>query len=409
MSTDNLPPLPEPVSEIKERQAHPFRSLKELLDHVSGRDLPPVKFEDSGKAENLPFPFLAIVGQWEMKLALILGLINPNIGGILLVGPRGTAKTTAVRSLVDLLPMIERSNCHYGCLPEDVEAGGLDSLCPDCAKKYGEGQSLTFSDRVRLIELPLNAQLENVIGGMDERAAMHKRMRLRRGILAQADRNLLYIDEVNLLKDDVIDAILDAAAQGTYTLRRGPVSATYRSRFLLIGSMNPEEGHLRPQIMDRFGLRVVVRGLDKAKERLDAYRRVQAYLNSPRRVIGQFAGEIAAVRLELEITRERLREVHISNKVAKEGITMIQKLGVDSLRAEITWFEAARAYAAASGRTRVKLADLHAVAPMALRLRRSEFINKYFSDQKGEEEELASLIKPFARKKRAVKPKRAKK
>jgi len=409
MSTDNLPPLPEPISEKKDRQAHPFRSLKELLDHVSGRDLPPINFEDSGKAEALPFPFLAIVGQWEMKLALMLGLINPNIGGILLVGPRGTAKTTAVRSLVDLLPMVDRSNCHYGCMPEDVEAGGMDSLCPDCAKKYGEGQSLIISDRVRLIELPLNAQLENVIGGMDERAAMHNRMRLRRGILAQADRNLLYIDEVNLLKDDVIDAILDAAAQGTYTLRRGPVSATYRSRFLLIGSMNPEEGHLRPQIMDRFGLRVVVRGLDKAKERLDAYRRVQAYLNSPRQVIGQYAGELAAVRQELDLTRERLRQVQISNKVAKEGITMIQKLGVDSLRAEITWFEAARAYAAASGRITVKLADLHAVAPMALRLRRSNFINEYFSDQKGEEEELASLIKPFARKKRTVKPKRAQK
>ncbi|MBC8336791.1 MAG: ATP-binding protein [Anaerolineales bacterium] len=409
MSTDNLPPLPEPISDEKERQAHPFKSLKELLDHVSGRDLPPVNFEDSGKAEILPFPFLAIVGQWEMKLALILGLVNPNIGGILLVGPRGTAKTTAVRSLVDLLPMVERSNCHYGCLPEDVEAGGLDSLCPDCAIKYGEGQPLTISDRVRLVELPLNAQLENVIGGMDERAAMHNRMRLRRGILAQADRNLLYIDEVNLLSDDVIDAILDAAAQGSYTIRRGPVSATYRSRFLLIGSMNPEEGHLRPQIMDRFGLRVIVRGLDKAKERLDAYRRVQDYLNSPRQVIGQYAGELAAVRQELESTRERLRQVRISNKVAKEGITMIQKLGVDSLRAEITWFEAARAYTAASGRNTVKLADLHAVAPMALRLRRSNFIDEYFSDQQGEEEELASLTKPFARKKRTAKPKRQKK
>ncbi len=396
-------PLPELKSKPKERQAHPFRSLKELLDHVSGRDLPPVKFEDSGKAEVLPFPFLAIVGQWEMKLALILGLVNPHIGGILLVGPRGTAKTTAVRSLINLLPMVERSSCHYGCLPEDIEEGGMDAVCPDCAKKYGQGESLTHPDRVRLIELPLNAKLENVIGGMDERAAMRSKMRLKRGILAQADKNLLYIDEVNLLGNDVIDAILDAAAQGSYTLRRGAASATYRSRFLLVGSMNPEEGRLRPQIMDRFGLRVVVRGLEDPKERLKAYRRVKAYLNAPRQVIGEYAEGIAAVQEELEATRQRLHEVKISNKVAKKAIEIIQELGIDSLRAEITWLEAARAFAAANGRITVKLADLHAVAPMALRLRRSQFINEYFENQQGEEEELETLIKPFKRKRRTSK------
>ena len=398
---NNLPLAPDDLpSEPKERQAHPFHTLKELLDHVSGKDLPPLSQEESRQAEILPFPFLAIVGQWEMKLALTLGLVNPNIGGVLLVGPRGTAKTTAVRSLVDLLPQVERSACHYGCLPEDIETGGLDAVCPDCAKKYGEGISLTISDRVRLVELPLNAKLDNVIGGLDERAAVHQRLRLRPGILAQADRNLLYIDEVNLLGDDVIDAILDAAAQGSYTLRRGPASATYRSRFLLIGSMNPEEGNLRPQIMDRFGLRVIVRGLDGAKERLEAYRRVQAYMKAPREVIGAYAPEMAAVREELEETRNRLVNVRISNRVAKEAIALIQKIGIDSLRAEITWFEATRAYAAANGRTTVTSADLHAVAPMALRLRRSKFIDEYFDSQKSEETELSTLLEPFARKKR---------
>lgn len=394
LAPDDLPSKP------KERQAHPFRSLKELLDHVSGRDLPPLSLEDSHQAEKLPFPFLAIVGQWEMKLALTLGLVNPSVGGILLIGPRGTAKTTAVRSLVDLLPQTERSACYYGCLPEDIETGGLDAVCPDCAKKYGEGKSLTVSDRVRLIELPLNAKLENVVGGLDERAAIHQRMRLQPGILAQADRNLLYIDEVNLLGDDVIDAILDAAAQGSYTLRRGPASASYHSRFLLVGSMNPEEGNLRPQIMDRFGLRVIVRGLDDAKERLEAYRRVQTYLHSPRQIIGSYAPGMDAVREELQKTRKRLANVRISDKVAKNAIALTRKLGIDSLRAEITWFEAARAYTAANGRTVVKSADLYAVAPMALRLRRSEFINEYFENQKSEESELSKLIEPFARKKR---------
>ncbi len=398
MTEEILPPLPELKSEPKERQAHPFRSLKELLDHVSGKDLPPVKFRDSGKAEVLPFPFSAIVGQKEMKLALILGLVNPNIGGILLIGPRGTAKTTAVRSLIDLLPMIERSTCHYGCLPSDIEEGGMDAVCPDCAKKYGEGESLTRPSRVRLIELPLNAKLENVVGGIDERAAMQSKIRLKRGILAQADRNLLYLDEANLLGDDVLDAILDAAAQGSYTLRRGAASATYKSRFLLVGSMNPEEGNLRPQIMDRFGLRVVVSGLENPKERLKAYKQVQDYFSAPHQMIAKYMDGTIAIRDELETTRERLKEVKISNNVAKKAIALIQELGIDSLRAEITWLEAGRAYAAASGRTNVTLADLYVVAPMSLRLRRSKFIAEYFAKQKGEEEELAELLKSFKRK-----------
>src|SRR5512134_4010197 len=127
---------PPETSEPKERVAHSFRNLRELVDYVAGKALPPLTPEEGILTEALPFPFLAIVGQQEMKLALLLGLINPNIGGILLVGPRGTAKTTAVRSLLDLLPQVERSTCHYGCLPDDVETGGIDSICPDCARKF---------------------------------------------------------------------------------------------------------------------------------------------------------------------------------------------------------------------------------------------------------------------------------
>ena len=370
-----------------------FRSLRELIDYVSGKSIPVLPQEDSGLAEALPFPFLAIIGQREMKLALLLGLVNPNLGGILLIGPRGTAKTTAVRSLLDLLPQVERSICHYGCLPEDVVSGGITAICPSCAEKYSRGESLTTSDRARLIELPLNARLEDVVGGIDERAAVeHDRMRIRRGILAQSDRNLLYIDEVNMLADEIVDAILDAAAQGTYTVRRGPVSATYRARFLLIGSMNPEEGRLRPQILDRFGLRVIVKGLEKQSERLEAYKRVQAYMSNPREMIAQFADEIQAVSEEIEAARERLREVTVPDNVANPAIKLVQKMGIDSLRAEITWFESARAHAAADGRTKVTAADLKTVAPMALRLRRSPFMTEYINNQQGEEEELSSLL-----------------
>ncbi|HSK65573.1 MAG TPA: hypothetical protein VK888_01485, partial [Anaerolineales bacterium] len=190
--------------EQKEQPPNPFRNLRELVDYVAGKALPPLPAEEGRVTEPLPFPFLGIVGQQEMKLALLLGLINPNIGGILLIGPRGTAKTTAVRSLLGLLPQVERSTCFYGCTPEDIEIGGLDAICPDCARKYGEGQPLTAPDKVRLIELPLNARLDDVVGSIDERAALHERLRLRRGILAQADLNLLYIDEINLLDNDIV-------------------------------------------------------------------------------------------------------------------------------------------------------------------------------------------------------------
>ncbi|MDK1028990.1 MAG: ATP-binding protein [Anaerolineae bacterium] len=377
-----------------------FRSLRELVDFVSGKSLINLTQEDSGLAESLPFPFLAIVGQREMKLALLLGLVNPNIGGILLIGPRGTAKTTAVRSLLDLLPQVERSNCHYGCLPEEVEFGGISAICPDCAKKYAAGESLTSPDRVRLIELPLNSQLEDVIGGINERTSVpHDRMRVRRGVLARADRNLLYIDEVNMLADNIVDAILDASAQGRYTVRRGPISATYRARFLLIGSMNPEEGRLRPQILDRFGLRVIVKGLKLQNERLDAYRRVKSYQTNPRQMIAQFANEIHAASKEIQAARQRLHTVTIPDVVAMPAIKLVQKMGIESLRAEITWFETARAYAAADGRTKVNTKDLKVVAPMSLRLRRSSFITDYINKQQDEESELNSLLISLGKKK----------
>ena len=348
--------------------------------------------EDAGLAEILPFPFLAIVGQREMKIALILALINPAMGGVLLIGPRGTGKTTAVRSLIDLLPEAPRSLCHYGCLPEDIETGGIDAVCPDCARKYAEGEPLAAMDRIHLTELPLNARLEDVVGGIDESVVIHSRLRLKRGILSHADRNLLFVDEVNLLADDIVDALLDAAAQGSYAVRRGSITATYRSRFILIGSMNPEEGRLRPQIQDRFGLRVIVKGLVQPEERLEAYRRVQVYLTNPRQAVTQFAVETTYARDDLQKAREILPKVVIPDEVATLGLKLIEKLKIDSLRAELTLFEAARAYAAADGRQIVCVSDLSDVASMALRLRRSKFIQEYLSQQTDEDGEIKKLL-----------------
>lgn len=384
---------PEPLVDPEQASRPPVRSLKELMDLVSGRSLQPEgPVEDFGLAEELPFPFLALVGQTEMKTALLLAVINPAVGGVLLVGPRGTGKTTAVRSLADLLPLVKHSTCFYGCLPEDVEIGGIDAVCPDCAKKYGEGIPLTRAERARLVELPLNARLEDVIGGLDERAAIHSRLRLKRGILAQADQNLLFVDEVNLLANDIADSILDAAAQGSYTVRRGPISAAYRARFTLIGSMNPEEGQLRPQIMDRFGLRMVVRGLQSPDERLEAYRRVRAYQSNPRGAIAAFAAETALACEEIEAARRLLPSVTLPADIAGLGSALVRSLKIDSLRAEITLFESARALAAADSRQTVTRADLLTVAPMALRMRRSAFMAGFFNEQKSEDGELNTAI-----------------
>lgn len=382
------------------------RSISELIEQASSQkflEAPPP--QDLGLAEPLAFPYLSIVGQQEMKLALLLAVINPNIGGSLLIGPRGTGKTTAVRSLTDLLPDIARSRCIYGCLPEDIEAGGIDAVCPECAKRYAQDDPLTYMDRVRLIELPLNARLEDVIGGLDERAAVHKRMRIDRGILARADQNLLYIDEVNLLEDPIVDAILDAAAQGTYTVHRGPVSATYRARFTLIGSMNPEEGRLRPQILDRFGLRVIVHGLEKPSERLEAYRRSIAFKNNPREVVNAFREVSDSIRRELEAIRTDITDVSLSRQAEKYGLQLIQDLEIDSLRAEITLFEAARAHAIADGRKKAGTADVRTVAPMSLRLRRSEFMKGFFASRAEEEEEIQKALE-IRKQKRSKRPKK---
>lgn len=370
-----------------------IKSLKQLIDIVSGRDVTHYDFQhDSGLAEPLFFPFLAIVGQFEMKLALILTIINPNIGGVLLIGPRGTAKTTSVRGLIDILPFVENSTCPYGCLPEDIETNGHDAICPDCAQKIEQNIPLSEISKVRIIELPLNSTLDSVIGILDMDHSIGSGKHLKRGILSLADKNILYIDEVNLLPDEIINSILDASAMGKYSIRKGSDSATFRSRFTLIGSMNPEEGNLRPQIMDRFGLRVVTSGLDKDTDRLAAYSRVSQYLNNPYEFIKIYQEENALARQEIERAKKFVWKVKLEPKIANIGIELIKDLNIHSLRAELTLFEAAKALAASETRDYITEEDIITIAPMALRLRRSAYISEFIEKNNAENLEINTSL-----------------
>jgi len=371
----------------------PRSRLLDLLLQSPAHRITRLPDEDYGLADVEPFPFLAIVGQEEMKLALILSVINPRVGGVLLIGPRGTAKTTAVRALTDVLPQVRRSLCVNGCTETMLDEGGMDAICEDCRQKVGFGEPLSVEDRVRILELPLNSRLEDVVGGVNERIALEQqRVRLERGILGHADGHILYIDEVNLLPDEITDAILDAAAQGHYTVRRGPLKLKYRSRFLLIGSMNPEEGRLRPQLMDRFGLRAVVRGLTDGDLRYRAYEQAIAYQHDPEAFAALYADGTLALAEEVEQARYRLPQVAVGEEAQALGVKLIQSLQIDSSRAEITLFEAARAYAAADGREVALPADIQAVGRLALRQRQSPALQQFFAEQEQEDAQMTAVF-----------------
>lgn len=347
--------------------------LLQILNDAGARRLLRMPAEDLGIADDIPYPFIAMVGQLEMRFALMLALINPSVGGVLLIGPRGVGKTTCVRSLTGILPEV--------LIPVDKDGVPI-------SESDEEEDDIRY-ERVKLIELPLNARLEDVVGGINERIAIQQqKVRLERGILARADQNLLYVDEVNLLDDQIVDAILDASAQGHYTVRRGAMAGTYRSRFVLIGSMNPEEGDLRPQIMDRFGLRVIVRGLERKEDRLEIYKRVRAYRENPRTFLQEWANLTTQIREEVGLARDLLKETSVSDEALELGIKLVHQLGIDSTRAEFTMFEAARAHAAADGRDVADVRDLRFVAPLALRQRRSIYMNEFFDHQLQEDSQI---------------------
>lgn len=221
------------------------------------------------------YPFSAIVGQDNMKLSLILNVINPSLGGVLIKGEKGTAKSTAVRALAELLPPMKAvCGCKFHCDPEDKSA-----LCDECRNLYRQNGNLPEEFiKMKVVELPVSATEDRVVGTLDiEHAIKHGEKKFEPGILAAANRNILYVDEINLLDDHVVDVLLDAAAMGVNTVEREGVSYSHPARFVLVGTMNPEEGDIRPQLLDRFGLSVVVKGENDPQQRVEVIKRRLEY------------------------------------------------------------------------------------------------------------------------------------
>ncbi len=318
------------------------------------------------------FPFTALVEQEAMKTALALNALNPGIGGVLIRGEKGTAKSTAVRAFARLLPELSvTEGCPYACDPAE------DHPCPHCDPLRAQGTRLTAVRRpVRVVELPVGATEDRVIGTLDlERAIKDGDRIFEPGLLAAANRGILYVDEVNLLSDHLVDALLDAAAMGYNYVEREGISVTHSARFILVGTMNPEEGDLRPQLLDRFGLAVTVTGLDDPQQRAEVVRRRIAFEQDPAGFAARWRQEESAQRGRIIAGQQRLSQVAVPEPMLERITRMCTELGVDGLRGDIVMYKAAQALAAYADRLEVTADDVAQAARLALahRLRRQPF------------------------------------
>jgi magnesium chelatase subunit I len=316
------------------------------------------------------FPFSAIVGQDEMKLALMIAAVDPRVGGVLALGDRGSGKSTAVRALAALLPLMRAvPGCRYQCDPDDAS-----SQCHDCRTRAGKERARSHQVPVPVVDLPLGATEDRVVGALDlERALVHGEKTFEPGLLARANRGFLYIDEVNLLEDHLVDLLLDVAASGENVVERDGLSIRHPARIVLIGTGNPEEGELRPQLLDRFGLSVEVKTPDDLPTRIEVIRRRDAFETDRPGFVARWAKEEARLRRKIMTARERIERVTVGDEVLARAAALCMALGTDGLRGELTLMRAARALAAIEGVTAVGAEHLKRVAPAALRhrLRRS--------------------------------------
>lgn len=308
-----------------------------------------------------------------MKLALILNVINPLLGGVLIKGEKGTAKSTAVRALADLLPAMEVSKgCPFQCEPTDISR-----LCDRCRNISGQEKTLPVqSVKMRVVELPVSATEDRVVGTLDiEHAIKHGEKKFEPGILAQANRNILYVDEINLLDDHVVDVLLDAAAMGVNTVEREGVSYSHPARFVLVGTMNPEEGDIRPQLLDRFGLSVSVAGENLPECRVEVIKRRLAYEQDPNSFVQLYREEQEKLAASIMQARRILPQVTIKDELLLLVAKLAIALDVDGHRADITLIKTAMTLAAFAGREEVEAEDVKKAARLVLphRMRRRPF------------------------------------
>ncbi|CAL9317191.1 putative cobaltochelatase [Streptomyces sp. SudanB182_2057] len=315
-----------------------------------------------------PYPFSAIVGQDDLRLALLLNAVSPAVGGVLVRGEKGTAKSTAVRALSALLPAVAVvPGCRFSCDP-----AAPDPSCPDGPHEAGNGTERA----ARMVELPVGASEDRLVGALDiERALAEGVKAFEPGLLADAHRGILYVDEVNLLHDHLVDLLLDAAAMGASYVEREGVSVRHAAKFLLVGTMNPEEGELRPQLLDRFGLTVEVAASREPDQRVEVVRRRLAYDDDPAGFAAKWAEEEAAVRQRIVAARELLPQVRLGDAALRQIAATCAAFEVDGMRADIVMARTATALAAWAGRTDVLAEDVRQAALLALphRRRRNPF------------------------------------
>jgi magnesium chelatase subunit D len=319
------------------------------------------------------FPFTAIVGQEKMKMALILNAISPQIGGVLIRGERGTAKSTAARALAALLPEIKVvANCPFNCDP-----GQLDTLCDDCRERAERGEELPIAcRRTRFVDLPVSATEDRVVGTLDIELAIKRGERhFEPGVLAAANRGLLYVDEVNLLDDHVVDLLLDSAAMGVNVVEREGISFSHPARFILVGTMNPEEGELRPQLLDRFSLCVEIKGIADPQARVEILERCVQFEQDPEGFREEWEPYEEQLSQEIARARELLPEVGYGPRDLLVIAELMANLSVDGHRPDIVILKTALAHAAFAGRRRINGTDILAAAELALphRLKRRPF------------------------------------
>lgn len=322
---------------------------------------------------NRIYPFSAIVGQEKMKRALLLNTINPKLSGVLIRGEKGTAKSTAVRALAALLPEIEVvDGCPFNCDPKDIS-----TMCESCRALVESGKELPKVKRkMKVVDLPVSATEDRVVGTLDiEKAIKKGEKHFEPGLLAKANRSILYVDEVNLLDDHIVDVILDSAAMGVNTVEREGISVTHPANFILIGTMNPEEGELRPQLLDRFGFCVNIVGINDPNLRVEVIKKRAKFEEDSENFINSVKDEEEELSKKIINAKEILTKVKISDEMLYLIAKISIEMGVDGHRADLIMTKAAKTFAAFDGRGEVIEEDVRQAVDLVLihRMRRKPF------------------------------------